>query len=212
MPRLLIMDPIIQTIRPQRWKKWAKRFSFLFCLLLLVIVGIHFSINYKVADKIFTIDSMPKKQVAVVFGAGLKFKDWPGDFLKDRILMALELYKEGKVEKILMSGDSADLTHDEIKAMVNFAVTQGLKNDNLILDPLGLSTFDTCNRLKNVFKINDAVLVTQSAHLERALYVCNKLGVDAIGVASDLSDYSGMWKFKIREFFAGIAAWWLASP
>ncbi|MFH0814808.1 MAG: ElyC/SanA/YdcF family protein [Candidatus Falkowbacteria bacterium] len=204
------MDPIIQTIRPQRWKKWAKRFIFLIFLLALIVAGILFLINRKIADKIYTLDSAPKKQVAVVFGAGLKFKDWPGDFLRDRILMAMELYKEGKVKKILMSGDSADLTHDEIKAMVNFAVTHGLKSDNLILDPLGLSTFDTCNRLKNVFKINDAILVTQSAHLGRALYVCNKLGVDAVGVASDLSDYSGMWKFKIREFFAGIAAWWSA--
>ncbi|MBI5254430.1 YdcF family protein [Candidatus Falkowbacteria bacterium] len=206
------MDPIIQTIRPRTWKKWAKRFIFLFFLLILIIAGILFSINHKVADKIFTINSAPKKQVAVVFGAGLKFKDWPGDFLKDRILIALELYKEGKVEKILMSGDSADLTHDEVKAMVNFAVTQGLKSDNLILDPLGLSTFDTCKRLKNIFKISDAILVTQSVHLTRALYVCNKLGVDAAGVAADLSDYSGMWKFKMREFFASLAAWWLAAP
>jgi len=202
------MQPIIQTIRPSGAGKWLRRLGLIVLIFVAAIFFIYWSVQYKFDDKKFVVDAAPKKGVAVVFGAGLKFKNWPGDFLRDRILVALELYKEGKVEKILMSGDSADLTHDEVKAMVNFAVTQGLSESNLILDPLGLSTFDTCSRLKNVFKIDGAILVTQASHLGRAMYICNKIGVDAAGVASDLSVYPGMWQFKLREFAASIAAWW----
>jgi vancomycin permeability regulator SanA len=202
------VQPIIQTIRPSGARKWLKRLGLVVFVFVVGIFGVYWTVQHKFDDKIFSVETAPQEDVAVVFGAGLKFKDWPGDFLRDRILIALELYKEGKVGKIMMSGDSADLSHDEVRAMVNFAVTQGIGEENLILDPLGLSTLDTCVRLKNVFNIDRAVLVTQSAHLGRAMYVCNKTGVDAVGVASDLSASSGMWKFRTREFFASLAAWW----
>jgi len=202
------VQPIIQTIRPSGARKWLRRLGLVVFVFIVAVFFVYWTVQHKFDDKIYLLDAAPNESLAVVFGAGLKFKDWPGDFLRDRILIAMELYKEGKVGKIMMSGDSADLSHDEVKAMVNFAVTQGIGEENLILDPLGLSTFDTCSRLKNVFKIDRAVLVTQSAHLGRAMYVCNKLGVDAVGVASDLSVYPNMWKFRAREFFASLAAWW----
>lgn len=205
------MDALIHEVKPARFFKWVKLLIYLFLFFCLILIGIYWSVQRKYAEKILTIDEAEHKEVAVVFGAGLKFKNWPGDFLKDRILVALELYQEGKVDKILMSGDSADLTHDEIKAMVNFAVNQGLDNADLVLDPKGLSTYDSCDRLKNVFEISDAILVTQSAHLGRAVYLCNQLGVDATGVASDLSVYPKMWRFCAREFLASIDAWWRAN-
>jgi len=202
------MDPLIHEVKPSKVFKWIKFLIYLFLVLCVILGGIYLLVQRKYQEKIFIVDEVEKKEVAVVFGAGLKFKNWPGDFLKDRILVAMELYQEGKVEKILMSGDSADLTHDEVKAMVNFAVSHGLDNEDLILDPKGLSTYDTCDRVKNVFEISDAILVTQRAHLGRAVYVCNQLGVDAFGVPSDLSVYPKMWKFRVREFFASIDAWW----
>lgn len=139
-------------------------------------------------------------KVAIVFGTTVS-DNTPSIALQDRIDAAVTLYKQGKVEKIIMSGNG---TTGEPQAMVASAVKLGIPATALFADLDSTRTFDTCYRARNVFDIGRAVLISQTVHLERALYLCNSLGVNSIGFAAAATtpEDSG------REFFSYLKAFW----
>jgi SanA protein len=156
--------------------------------------------------RIFKIDDILPNQVAIVFGAGLQRDGRPTTVLQDRIATAAELYNSGKIEKILMSGDNRFIDYNEPGAMKAYAVELGIPEEDIILDYAGRRTYDTCYRAKEIFQLSSAILVTQKFHLPRALYTCNNLGMNAMGVSADRRDYrdSGYW--SVREFIASFVA------
>jgi len=145
--------------------------------------------------------------VAIVFGAGLK-DNKPGKVLGDRVLTAVELYKAKKVQKIIMSGDNRRADYDEPTAMALMAKQEGVPENVIEIDHAGKRTYDTCYRAKHIFDVDSAILVTQDFHMDRALYLCNSLGIDSVGMLSNLSEYPGETKYKLRDYFALIKAVW----
>lgn len=146
-------------------------------------------------------------RVAIVFGAKVWDDKSPSPVLYDRIVTAVELYRAGRVEKILMSGDNPIENYDEPTAMKETAVRLGVLESDIILDFAGRRTYDTCYRAREIFEIQKAVLVTQKFHLARALYLCNNLGVDSIGITADRRRYEAEKYWKFREFFSVASAW-----
>jgi SanA protein len=120
----------------------------------------------------------------------------------------VELYLRGKVNKLLFSGDNRNEYYDEPGAMREYALSQGVPEDAIVLDYAGLRTYDTCYRARSIFGIEHAILVTQGFHLPRALYTCNALGINAVGVAADNYRYRAfsMLIWNIRESLATIGA------
>jgi SanA protein len=176
-------------------------------LFLIFLIALPRLIMLQVGSKqIFTEADVPPTRVAIVFGAGLTADGQPTAVLKDRVKTAANLYTSGKVEKILMSGDNRFINYNEPGAMKSFGLLLGVPEDDIVLDYAGRRTYDTCYRAKEIFGLNDAILVTQRFHLFRALYTCNTLGLNAIGVAADLRPYrdSGFW--GIREIPASLVA------
>lgn len=88
--------------------------------------------------------------------------------------------------------------------MAKYAKANGIPAEDIFCDHAGLSTYDSMYRLKNVFNVQRCVIVTQEYHLYRAVYDARGFGIDAHGVASDLSDYSNKDSYEQREFFARI--------
>ncbi len=148
--------------------------------------------------------------VAIVFGAGLYRDGRPTPVLRDRVTTAVELYKTGKVDKLLMSGDHSTLGHNEPGAMRDFAMSLGVPDEDIIQDFAGRRTYDTCYRARDIFHVESAVLVTQAFHLPRALYTCNMLGVSAVGVPADLRQYRRVSQtfWNLRETVATTVALW----
>lgn len=169
-------------------------------IFYLCLVWERYRFNDRIYSSINKIEN--NKDYIIVFGAGLKAINKPSDILADRIKTAVYLYNNGVGKKIVMSGDSVNDNHDEVEAMSNYAQELGVNAENIIMDEMGYDTYSTCWRLKNVFKIDNAILVTQEYHMNRALYVCNKLGVNSYGFTSDLNTYKDIKKFKFRESFA----------
>lgn len=160
--------------------------------------------------RLHRVEDAPSKPVAIVFGAGLWRDGSPTPVLRDRVATAVELYFQGKVKKLLMSGDNRVDNYNEPAAMEEFAVGLGVPAEDIILDYAGQRTYDTCFRAKEIFGLQDAILVTQGFHLPRAIYTCNSLGVDALGVAADRREYrrrqSAFW--HMREVAATFVALW----
>jgi vancomycin permeability regulator SanA len=160
--------------------------------------------------RLYSVNDVPKKRIAIVFGAGLWRDGSPTPVLRDRVSTAAELYFAGKVEKLLFSGDNRFIYYNEPGAMRQYALSLGVPDEVIVLDFAGRSTYDTCYRAHKIFGIQEAILVTQDFHLPRALYICHALGVKAVGVPADRQPYPlGPWiSWNIRELPATVNALW----
>lgn len=162
------------------------------------------------SSQTFPKDDAPVRRVAIVFGAEVKKDGTPSVVLRDRIETAVALYKSGKVEKLLMSGDNRFVDYNEPESMRRYALTLGVPDSDIVLDYAGRRTYDTCYRAKEIFGVNSAILVTQGFHLPRALFLCNAFGIDVAGVKADNYYYLKRLRlfWNAREFLASFQSVW----
>lgn len=182
-------------------------------LLLFVFVGLFFpklTMLLFAAPRTFIVEDVPAERVAVVFGAGLLRDGSAGPVLRDRVETAVKLYQQQKVEKLLMSGDNRFVEYNEPEAMRAYAMKLGVPDEDIVLDYAGRRTYDTCYRAGSIFQVRSAVLVTQSFHMARALFLCNWFGVEATGVAADNAYFRKVSRlyWNVRELFATTQAMW----
>ncbi len=195
--------------------KWLLRivFGFLSAGLigLLSIYFINARLQSQAAGKIqSSITEIPFEnppRTAIVFGAKVWENGEPSHALYDRIITAVELYRAGRVKKILMSGDNQNENYNEPTAMKATAVKLGVPASDIVLDFAGRRTYDTCFRAKEIFEVQKAIVVTQEFHQTRAIYLCSNLGVDSIGITANRRRYEGESYWVFREFFSRASAW-----
>jgi SanA protein len=158
---------------------------------------------YKLAD-------IPPVRVAIVLGAGLQRDGTPSPVLRDRVETAAELYFSGKVEKLLLSGDNRFIYYNEPGAMRTYALSLGVPDKDLVLDYAGRRTYDTCYRARAIFGVEQAIIVTQTFHLPRALYLCSQLGLSVTGISADRRRYDPitLLYWNLREIPATLVAMW----
>ncbi|MFI5647313.1 vancomycin high temperature exclusion protein [Kitasatospora sp. NPDC051705] len=133
-------------------------------------------------DRVGTVESVPAAPVAVVFGAGLD-DGRPSPYLEHRLVAALDLYRAGKVQAILVTGDNGRDSYDEPDAMRRYLIEHGVPEVRVVGDYAGFDTWDSCTRARRVFGVDRAVLVSQDFHVRRALALCAAAGIDAHAVA-----------------------------
>jgi len=165
-------------------------------------------VEWRVQDRIHgSVQSVPASRVALVLGAGLRRDGSPTAVLYDRVATAVELYQFGAVSKLLMSGDNRFPWHNEPEAMRRLAVQLGVPDEDIVLDYAGRRTYDSCYRAREIFGVKQAVIVTQRFHLNRAIYLCDSLGIEAIGVVADRRQYRAAQWWSLREMAALVNAW-----
>jgi SanA protein len=194
------------------WKKllkllWQLLRALITAGLLVVILPRLITVVYS-WTRVYTVDTAPTERVAIVFGAGLTRDGYPTAVLRDRVQTAAQLYFAGKVEKLLMSGDNRFKDYNEPQAMRQYALGLGVPEKAIVLDYAGRRTYDTCYRAKAIFGVNSALLVTQGFHMSRALFLCNALGLQAVGVEAKNVTYRklslAIW--NVREQLATVGA------
>jgi SanA protein len=195
----------------KRILQFLTRLVFLLLLmgaLILILPRVYTALAAR--PHLYTPETVPDHRIAIVFGAGLRRDGRPTAVLRDRVDTAVELYRAGKVDKLLVSGDNRFENYNEPGAMRDYAIEQGVPPADIVEDFAGRRTYDTCYRARHIFGVEDAVLVTQSFHQPRALYLCNALGIPADGVPSDNLRFrrgSMLW-WQIRETPATLVALW----
>ncbi len=125
--------------------------------------------------------AVPERRVAIVLGAGVWPDGTPSPMLADRVRGAVELYRLGRVDHLLMTGDNGTVDYDEPTVMRRIARAAGVPAEAITLDFAGFSTHDSCARAQRIFRVSDAVVVTQDFHIDRAVYLCRQAGIDTIG-------------------------------
>ena len=177
-------------------------------LALAVPLGLRAWIGRLYGPQIYAAtEQVPPQPVALVFGAGV----WPGgrlsNALADRMDTAIALYQAGKVNKLLLTGDNRVADYNEPAAMAAYARSRGVAEEDLVLDYAGRRTYDSCYRAGTIFGVERAVLVTQAFHLPRALFTCDRLGLEVVGAVADRHRYvRGPW-YEVRELAATTRAW-----
>jgi vancomycin permeability regulator SanA len=152
-----------------------------FALALFVLPSVLIDLRY--APSIVSLTGAPSVPVGVVFGAGLAPGGEPSPLLAERLDTALALWRTGKVQRLLLTGN-AGAHHDEIRAMRHYLLAAGVPEQALVGDLEGTSTFDSCWRARSLFGVEDALLITQRFHLPRALFLAAHAGIHAHGVVA----------------------------
>jgi len=161
------------------------------------------------AGRVSSVSDAPDRPVAIVFGAGLDSSGVPMPFLSARLDLAAQLYRDGTVKVILVSGDNRTADYNEPDAMRSYLLSAGVPSDRIVADYAGRDTYSTCVRAKRIFGVDAAVLVSQTYHLPRALAACRGVGIDAWGVGDDTVSSSPAWPgYVVREVGANVKLAW----
>lgn len=184
--------------------------SFAIALVLALLLALPLRTFLSARDAMALVaEDAPEAPVAVVFGAGLRRDGTPSDVLRDRLKVASELYALGKVKRILVSGDNRFEDYNEAQAMHDTLVEDfGVHPGAIAVDYAGRRTYDTCARARSIWAVEDAILVTQTFHLPRAIWTCERLGIRSFGVSASLQPYVKETSFMFREIPALLRAWW----
>ncbi len=173
---------------------------------LVTFVGVNVHVHRVGRAAIVSPDKTPEAQAILVLGAYVYEGGAVSGVLRDRLLMGLQLYQQGVAPKIIVSGDHGQRDYDEVNAMREFLEQRGVPPEDVFLDHAGFDTYDSMIRARDVFLVDSLVVVTQEFHLIRALYIARSLGLNAVGVASDLSVYPSESYLRKRELLARIKA------
>ena len=184
--------------------------SIFWCLCILGITAltvINSVVKLSTGDQIISSEEAAKLEdidCILVLGCFVKDDGRPSDMLFDRLTRGVELYDLGAAPKLLMSGDHGREEYDEVAAMKQFAIDEGIPSEDVFMDHAGFSTYESIYRAKEIFQADKILIVTQEYHLYRALYIANQLGVEAYGVSSDYHTYVGQFMRDFREMLARV--------
>jgi SanA protein len=155
----------------------------------------------------------PQRYTAIVLGCRVNGDD-PSLCLEERLSTALELYRSGKAERLLLSGDHGHEGYDEVNAMRAWLVEHGVPLGHIFLDHAGFDTYDTMMRARHVFQVDGALIVSQTFHLPRAVYLARAVGLNAFGVSADPPAGTACAGGRVREPLAcakAVMNVWLGS-
>ena len=188
--------------------KWVKRgFFALFCLGcmgILAVFGLSSHMKNHTAEKILTAEEAAKQEAdcILVLGCGVRPDGTPSLMLQDRLETGIALYEDGAAPKLLMSGDHGRKEYDEVNLMKEYALERGVPSEDVFMDHAGFSTYESMYRARDIFCAEKVIVVSQRYHLPRALYVAEKLGMEACGVPAQDVEYRGQAYREFREMLA----------
>lgn len=178
--------------------------SFIIITILTLFI-LNSYIKASVKDRIISPEEAAEYEnvdCILILGAGVWNNNQPSPMLEDRLNQGIELYKAGASDRLLMSGDHGRKDYDEVNVMKQYAMDQGIPSKDIFMDHAGFSTYESLYRAREIFQAEKVIIVTQEYHQYRALYVAEKLGIDAYGVASDPRQYAGQDYREVREIIA----------
>ena len=176
-------------------------------ILLAIIVFTNVTILLHI-NKIIPMEEA-SAPVALILGGGMKENGEQSEMQRDRVLTGIELYKAGRVQTLVMTGDDGTRRFNEVDAMKQLAVDNGVPEEDIIIDPKSFRTYLSCYRAKHVYGFDQVIGVSQNFHLPRILYFCNSMGIDTVGVSADKSDYGwNIYRMHLRDVLARVKGWW----
>ena len=166
-----------------------------------ILAAVNLTVFFSTRDKIEPISAADGYEYALILGAKVHEGGVLSDMLRDRMDAGIALYRDGSVKKLLLSGDDSG-KWGEVTFMKEYAMQNGVPEEDILTDGEGFSTYESLSRAKTVFGIEELVIVTQKYHLYRALYIAEDMDIEASGCDAALHSYAGQLYRELREILA----------
>lgn len=153
-----------------------------------------------------SVEEAEEADAILILGAYVHPSGQVSRMLKDRLDFGYMLYVSGKAPKIIVSGDHGSKSYNEVKAMCAYLEQLGVPPEDIFMDHAGFNTYDSMYRMKAIFLVEKAIVVSQAYHAVRAAYIAEQLDIEVQSVASDTYVYEKMLNYRIREVGARVKA------
>lgn len=182
-------------------------FSSIILFIGLVILWINYYVlSFSNDHYYYNVDWLDEKFIGLVFWASVIWNKTPSEILKDRLKVAQKAYEEWKIKKIIVSGDNSTVSYNEPQVMKNYLISIWVKSEDIYMDHAWFDTYSSLYRARDIFWATELILFTQDFHLKRAMYLANRLWIEAFWVETNLQKYHRENYYDFREFFARIKA------
>ena len=185
--------------------RWVKRsvYVLLISFFLFLIAGNIWVVKSTEKEVYTVLDELPGHRVALVLGTSQRTSSGSANqFFENRIETAAKLYKMGKIDHFILSGDNRTIFYNEPIAMKKALIKLGVPATAITLDYAGLRTLDSVVRAKEIFGQTKIIIITQPFHSYRALFISHYYDIDAVAMVADEPDYDYAIKVRVREYFA----------
>lgn len=175
-------------------------------LSVIGIFGADRLVEKSASDKVFnSTKEIPHNKVGLFLGTGKILSNGRINlYYKYRIDAAVKLFKAGKVDFILVSGDNSTKEYDEPSTIKEDLINKGIPSNRIYLDYAGFRTLDSVVRCKEIFGQSSITIISQQFHNERAIYIAKRKDIEAVGFnAKDVNVNYGF-KTRLRERFSRV--------
>lgn len=183
--------------------------SGLFFLGVIILCAADLYVESRAAGRVFDdIDDVPVREYGLLPGTSrLVHGKYLNAYFFNRIRAAVELYRAGKIRKIIVSGDNSRTEYNETGDMARELIAEGVAPEDVLSDFAGFRTLDSVVRARNLFDADELTVISQRFHCERAIYLASAHGIDAVGFeADDIALKSVKLRIAVREAFARVLA------
>jgi SanA protein len=185
--------------------RWLKRiFLTVIILVFLILATCNIWIVKSTESKVFSdVTKLPDHRVALVLGTSHRLVGGgPNPYFHKRIETAATLYKLGKIDHFILSGDNRTMFYNEPWEMRKALISQGVPESAITLDYAGLRTLDSVVRSKKIFGQSRITIITQPFHSYRALFISNYYLIDAVAMVTEDPAVDQSLQVRVREYFA----------
>ena len=175
-------------------------------ILAIIVALCNISVDRNAEGRTFSdINDVPTMQTALLLGTNPKTRDGkrPSSFYLARINATAELYKHGKFRQLIISGDKRE-GYDEPQTMRHDLIERGVPDSIITMDGQGYRTLLSMRNIKQHFRVNDMIIISQKWHNERSIFLADKMNIKAVGYnADDVRHPRAIWT-HIRELLARV--------
>ncbi len=192
-----------------RWKRWLRDLILaLVPAFLLVVVYANITAVWASRGRVYTdLSKVPVTQAGLVFGTTDRINGRENLYFRYRIEAAAEVWRAGKVESIIVSGDNRTVYYNEPERMRQALISHGIPDDRITCDYAGLRTLDSVVRAKEIFGAESVLFISQRFQNERAIYLAKANGIQAYGYDARDVQTQAAWKTRFREVGARVKMW-----
>lgn len=176
---------------------------------VLAIVGADLRVERCAAGRVYTdIEGIPAREYGLLLGTTRLVRGkYLNDYFYKRVRAAADLYRAEKIRKIIVSGDNSRTEYNETGDMQRELVEAGIPPENILMDYAGFRTLDSVVRARNLHGATELTVISQEFHCERAVYLADRNGIDALGFAAEDSGVqSARVRLALRESLARVLA------
>lgn len=205
------------TDRNNRKRRIVRRILFIAAALFvlgilasaLAMIFADLRIEHCAAGRVYTsVEDVPVREYGLLLGTTRLVKGkYRNDYFYHRVRAAADLYRAGKIRKIIVSGDNSRTDYNETGDMKRELVAEGVAPEDVLMDYAGFRTLDSVVRARNLYGADEITVISQEFHCERAVYLADRNGIDAIGFAAEDSRVqSARLRLAVRESLARVLA------